>query len=141
MEPITYNYCSSKQQKSQGTFKGTYKVIPSELHTHFAKKSDANSKEINTLTAKETGAYYTGKAITVADFKTKVVVYDTDDKKVLTEGKDYRLEYSDNIDAGLATVKLMVSETMHIKMKMVKKLLLQPLLSILKEKELSQNHG
>ena len=26
-------------------------------------------------------------------------------KKVLTEGKDYRLEYSDNIDAGLATVK------------------------------------
>ena len=80
----TYNFtitAVASSKKVQGTFKGTYKVIPSELHTHFAKKSDANSKEINTLTAKETGAYYTGKAITVADFKTKVVVYDTDDKK------------------------------------------------------------
>ena len=108
VEVGTYNFtitAVASSKKVQGTFKGTYKVIPSELHTHFAKKSDANSKEINTLTAKETGAYYTGKAITVADFKTKVVVYDTDDKKVLTEGKDYRLEYSDNIDAGLATVK------------------------------------
>ena len=108
VEVGTYNFtitAVASSKKVQGTFKGTYNVIPSKLHTYFVKKSDTSSKEIKTLTADETGAYYTGKAITVADFKTKVVVYDTDSSKALTEGTDYRLEYSDNVDAGLATVK------------------------------------
>ena len=90
--------------KVQGTFKGTYKVIPSELSAHYALKSNP-SKEVSSLTAAQTGAYYTGKAYTVNDFKTKVVVYDKDASKVLTEGTDYRLVYENNVDAGKATVK------------------------------------
>ena len=75
------------------------------MTTQFIKKADKTAAKIDTITVGDTGVYYTGKAITVADFKTKVAVYDTDTNKVLTEGKDYRLEYSNNIDAGLATVK------------------------------------
>ena len=108
VEVGTYDFtltAVASSKKVQGTFKGTYKVIPSELHTYFIKKSDSTQTKLTTITSAETGVYYTGKAITVADFKRKVAVYDTDTNKVLTEGKDYRLEYSNNVDAGLATVK------------------------------------
>ena len=108
VEVGTYDFtitAVASSKKVQGTFKGTYKVIPSKLTTQFIKKADKTAAKIDTITVGDTGVYYTGKAITVADFKTKVAVYDTDTNKVLTEGKDYRLEYSNNIDAGLATVK------------------------------------
>ena len=108
VEVGTYDFtitAVASSKKVQGTFKGTYKVIPSKLTTQFIKKADKTATKIDTITVGDTGVYYTGKAITVADFKTKVAVYDTDTNKVLTEGKDYRLEYSNNVDAGLATVK------------------------------------
>ena len=108
VEVGTYDFtltAVASSKKVQGTFKGTYKVIPSKLTTQFIKKADKNVAKIETIGIADTGVYYTGKAITVADFKTKVAVYDTVDKKILTEGKDYRLEYSNNVDAGLATVK------------------------------------
>ena len=108
VEVGTYDFtitAVASSKKVQGTFKGTYKVIPSKLTTQFIKKADKTATKIDTITVGDTGVYYTGKAITVADFKTKVAVYDTVDKKILTEGKDYRLEYSNNVDAGLATVK------------------------------------
>ena len=56
-----------------------------------------------TLETDVTGAYYTGKAITIDSFKKKYVVVDKAGK-VLTEGKDYRLEYTNNVDAGKASV-------------------------------------
>ena len=108
VEVGTYDFtltAVASSKKVQGTFKGTYKVIPSKLTTQFIKKADKTATKIDTIAVADTGVYYTGKAITVADFKTKVAVYDTVENKVLTEGKDYRLEYSNNIDAGLATVK------------------------------------
>ena len=107
VEVGTYDFtltAVASSKKVQGTFKGTYKVIPRKLSTLFVKKAD-KSTIVGTFGVADAGVYYTGKAITVADFKTKVAVYDTDDKKILTEGKDYRLEYSNNVDAGLATVK------------------------------------
>ena len=108
VEVGTYDFtltAVASSKKVQGTFKGTYKVIPSELKTQFIKKSDKTAAKIETIGVADTGVYYTGKAITVADFKTKVAVYNTKTSKILTEGKDYRLEYSNNVDAGLATVR------------------------------------
>ena len=108
VEVGTYDFtltAVASSKKVQGTFKGTYKVIPSELKTQFIKKADKKAAKIETIGVADTGVYYTGKAITVADFKTKVAVYNTKTGKILTEGKDYRLEYSNNVDAGLATVK------------------------------------
>ena len=108
----TYNFTITAAVGSknvQGTFKGTYKINPAMLSAKFAKKSDkteaitAEDKGGSPLTVTTTGAYYTGKAITLADFKTKYIVMSGTD--VLTEGKDYRLVYENNIDAGIATVK------------------------------------
>ena len=112
----TYNFTITAvpgNKNVQGTFKGTYKIKPATLTAKFAKKSDktvvetvdeANGITHNPLEVAKTGAYYTGKAITLADFKTKLVVLDKNDN-VLTEGKDYRLVYENNVDAGIATVK------------------------------------
>ena len=112
----TYNFTITAvpgNKNVQGTFKGTYKIKPATLTAKFAKKSDktvvetvdeANGTTHNPLEVAKTGAYYTGKAITLADFKTKLVVIDAKNN-VLTEGKDYRLVYENNIDAGIATVK------------------------------------
>ena len=108
----TYNFTITAVAGSknvQGTFKGTYKINPATLSAKFAKKSDkseantAEDKGGSPLLVAETGAYYTGKAITLADFKTKYIVMSGN--TVLTEGKDYRLVYENNTDAGIATVK------------------------------------
>ena len=112
----TYNFTITAvpgNKNVQGTFKGTYKIKPATLTAKFAKKSDktvvetvdeASGIKHNPLEVDKTGAYYTGKAITLADFKTKLVVLDKNNN-VLTEGKDYRLVYENNVDAGIATVK------------------------------------
>ena len=81
--------------------------MPAEIKAMFASKLNAkyDATLIGTkLTVDKTGAYYTGKAITIDSFKTKYVVVD-DSNKVLTEGKDYELRYKNNIDAGVATVE------------------------------------
>ena len=113
----TYNFTITAvpgNKNVQGTFKGTYKIKPATLTAKFAWKSDkatpvetvdkADGTKRNPLNVADTGAYYTGKAITLADFKKKLVVTDTKNN-VLTEGKDYRLVYKNNIDAGIATVE------------------------------------
>ncbi len=108
----TYNFtitAAASSKNVQGTFKGTYKINPAVLTANFAKKSDksevitAEDKNGKPLSVADTGAYYTGKAITLADFKTKYIVMSG--TTVLTEGKDYRLVYENNTDAGIATVK------------------------------------
>ena len=113
----TYNFTITAvpgNKNVQGTFKGTYKIKPATLSAKFAWKSDktttvetvdkADGTKNAPLNVADTGAYYTGKAITLADFKKKLVVTDTKNN-VLTEGKDYRLVYKNNIDAGIATVE------------------------------------
>ncbi|WP_448782483.1 hypothetical protein [Blautia sp.] len=113
----TYNFTITAvpgNKNVQGTFKGTYKIKPATLTAKFAWKSDktttvetvdkADGTKKNPLSVTDTGAYYTGKAITLADFKKKLVVTDKDNN-VLTEDKDYRLVYKNNIDAGIATVE------------------------------------
>ena len=113
----TYNFTITAvpgNKNVQGTFKGTYKIKPATLSAKFVWKSDktitvetvdkADGTKNAPLNVAYTGAYYTGKAITLADFKKKLVVTDTKNN-VLTEGKDYRLVYKNNIDAGIATVE------------------------------------
>lgn len=86
-------------------------MLPIAQTGYFAKKLDT-AKDVSkdksgktvVLGATDTGAYYTGKAITIDSFKTKLVVVDTTGK-VLTEGKDYELKYTNNVDAGIATVE------------------------------------
>ena len=75
------------------------------------------SKDINgqsvILGVTDTGAYYTGQAITIDSFKTKYVVVDANNK-VLTEGKDYELRYTNNVNAGIATVEAFGLEIINI---------------------------
>ena len=102
----TYNYtitAVASSTKIQGTITGTYKITAAELKAHFALKSSTSAKATN-LTPNE--AYYinyTGKEITLNDLKQRYVVVD-EKNNVLTEGKDYRLEYENNVDAGEAKV-------------------------------------
>ena len=102
----TYNFTITALASSknvEGEFKGTFKVKPVELTAYFAPKLNLADKVSKELSVDKTGATYTGKAITIDSFKTKYVVVD-EKSNVLTEGKDYRLEYSNNVDAGLASV-------------------------------------
>ena len=94
-------------KKVQGTYKGTFKVNPRELTGKFVKKTDGIT-EYSHLTAAQSGASYTGKAFTLDDLKTKLVLLakhkDGGNYKELKDTQ-YRLEYKDNVDAGVATVK------------------------------------
>ncbi len=110
----TYNFtikAAPGNSRVEGEYKGTFKIVAIAQTGYFAKKLDtandvSKDKSGNTvvLGATDTGAYYTGKAITIDSFKTKLVVVDTTGK-VLTEGKDYELKYTKNVDAGIATVE------------------------------------
>ena len=89
----------------EGEYTGTFKVTPNQLTGYFeAKLSGKVANPKKPLEVKETGAYYTGSAITIDSFKTKYVLKNNTDNKVLTEGKDYELVYTDNVNAGVATV-------------------------------------
>ena len=89
----------------EGEYTGTFKVTPNQLTGHFeAKLGGKVADPKKPLEVKETGAYYTGSAITIDSFKTKYVLKNDTDGKVLTEGKDYELVYTDNVNAGVATV-------------------------------------
>ena len=89
----------------EGEYTGTFKVTPNQLSGHFESKLGGKAADPkNPLAVKETGAYYTGSAITIDSFKTKYVLKNDKDGKVLTEGKDYELVYTDNVNAGVATV-------------------------------------
>ncbi len=95
----------ASSKKVQGTFKGTYKVVPAKLVASFAKKTGlVKYNKGHQLTATDTGVVYSGKAFTLADLKTKVVLVD-EQNNVLVEGKDYRLAYENNVDAGVASVR------------------------------------
>ena len=106
----TYNFTITAvpgNTKVEGEYKGTFKIVPATIEAGFAPKLDAKyaNRVVSTvLDSKTTGAYYTGKAITIDSFKTKYVVVDNSNK-VLTEGKDYELRYTNNIEAGIATVE------------------------------------
>ena len=106
----TYNFTITAvpgNTKVEGEYKGTFKIVPATIKAGFAPKLDAKyaNRVVSTvLDSKTTGAYYTGKAITIDSFKTKYVVVDNSNK-VLTEGKDYELRYTNNIEAGIATVE------------------------------------
>ena len=106
----TYNFTITAvpgNTKVEGEYKGTFKIVPATITAGFAPKLDAKyaNRVVGTvLDSKTTGAYYTGKAITIDSFKTKYVVVD-DSNKVLTEGKDYELRYTNNVEAGIATVE------------------------------------
>nr|WP_303243390.1 hypothetical protein [uncultured Blautia sp.] len=110
----TYNFtikAAPGNSRVEGEYKGTFKIVAIAQTGYFAKKLDT-AKDVSkdksgktvVLGATDTGAYYTGKAITIDSFKTKLVVVDTTGK-VLTEGKDYELKYTNNVDAGIATVE------------------------------------
>ena len=104
----TYNFTLTALDGSknvEGEYKGTFKVTPRKLVACFAPKLAAKytANSTPTLETEVTGAYYTGSAITIDSFKKKYVVV-ADGNKVLTEGKDYRLEYKNNINAGKASV-------------------------------------
>ena len=89
----------------EGEYTGTFKVTPNQLSGHFESKLGGKAADPKIpLAVKETGAYYTGSAITIDSFKTKYVLKNDKDGKVLTEGKDYELVYTDNVNAGVATV-------------------------------------
>lgn len=111
VEAGTYNFTLKALDGSknvEGEYKGTFKVTPNQLTACFAPKlaatyTDYTNKPALTLTTDDTGAYYTGKEITIDSFKKKYVVVDKYGK-VLTEGKDYKLEYKDNVNAGKASV-------------------------------------
>ena len=112
VEAGTYNFTLKALDGSknvEGEYKGTFKVTPNQLTACFAEKlnpvyvAPTTPPTTLTLDTDVTGAYYTGKAITIDSFKKKYVVVDKDGK-VLTEGKDYRLEYTNNVDAGKASV-------------------------------------
>ena len=110
----TYNFtikAAPGNSRVEGEYKGTFQIVASEQQGHFAAKltpkvdasKGTNGKTI-VLGVSDTGAYYTGQAITIDSFKTKYVVTDNSGK-VLTEGKDYELKYTNNINAGIATVE------------------------------------
>lgn len=122
----TYNFtikAAPGNSRVEGEYKGTFQIVASKQNGHFAKKLDPKTdvsvsrdeqgnvikdQQGNAVKAvlgvSDTGAYYTGKAITIDSFKTKLVVADNN-HNVLTEGKDYVLKYKDNVDAGTATVE------------------------------------
>ena len=109
VEAGTYNFTLKALDGSknvEGEYKGTFKVTPNQLTACFAEKLNpvyVAPTTTLTLDTDVTGAYYTGKAITIDSFKKKYVVVDAT-SKVLTEGKDYKLEYTNNVDAGKASV-------------------------------------
>lgn len=111
VEVGTYNFTISavaSSTKVEGEYKGTFKITAFDLKGAFAKKLDL-TPVTGVLDTSVTGAAYTGQAITIDNFKTKYVIVKKDKKgnptkTVLTEGKDYRLEYTNNVDAGTATV-------------------------------------
>ena len=87
----------------EGEYTGTFKVTANQLTGDFVNK--LTGEVVNdTLDVSKTGAYYTGSAITMDSFKTKYVLKNRKDGKVLTEGKDYELVYTDNVNAGIAKV-------------------------------------
>ena len=110
----TYNFtikAAPGNSRVEGEYKGTFQIVASAQTGHFATKLNPStdaSKDINgqsvILGVTDTGAYYTGQAITIDSFKTKYVVVDANNK-VLTEGKDYELRYTNNVNAGIATVE------------------------------------
>ena len=105
IEVGTYNFTITAvptSAKVEGEFKGTYKVTPNKLKGCFATKVGLK-KVSGVLDTNTTGANYTGSEIKLENFKTKYVLIDSKNN-VLTEGKDYRLVYENNIDAGKATV-------------------------------------
>ena len=106
VEVGTYNFTITAvtgSQNVEGEYKGTFKVTPNELTGYFAKKV-GNEEVKSVLEVKDTGAYYTGSAITIDSFKTKYVLINKKTGKALTEGKDYELVYTNNVNAGKATV-------------------------------------
>ena len=107
VEVGTYNFTITAvptSTKVEGEFKGTYKVTPNKLAGSFAKKVGLEKVAKGTILDTDiTGANYTGSEIKLENFKTKYVLVDSKNN-VLTEGKDYRLVYENNIDAGKATV-------------------------------------
>ena len=113
IEVGTYNFTITAvagSQNVEGEYKGTFKVTANQLTGKFVTKiGDTVANADTPITVDKTGAYYTGSAITIDSFKTKYVLKKTDAKgnltdKVLTEGKDYELVYTDNVNAGKATV-------------------------------------
>ena len=108
VEVGTYNFTISAVAGSknvEGEYKGTFKVTANQLTGYFATKiGNEKADAANPITVDKTGAYYTGSAITIDSFKTKYVLKNSADNKVLTEGKDYELVYTDNVNAGKATV-------------------------------------
>ena len=108
VEVGTYNFTISAVAGSknvEGEYKGTFKVTANQLTGYFATKIGNEKADAATpITVDKTGAYYTGSAITIDSFKTKYVLKNNADNKVLTEGKDYELVYTDNVNAGKATV-------------------------------------
>ena len=108
IEVGTYNFtikAAPGNSRVEGEYKGTFQIVASEQSGSFAPKlNPVYSANAQTLEVGVTGAYYTGKAITIDSFKTKYVVVDKNNK-VLTEGKDYELRYTNNVDAGIATVE------------------------------------
>ena len=105
----TYNYtitAVASSTKIQGTITGTYQITAKKINGQFVLKNTPNYVDGSATDLTPDAAYYmnyTGKAFTLDDLKQRYVVVDSD-SKVLTEGKDYRLEYENNIDAGIATV-------------------------------------
>ena len=102
----------AESKNVEGEYTGTFKVTENQLTGYFANKLTGD-EVTGPLDVDVTGAYYTGSAITMDSFKTKYVLKaivaseaDKDDAeyKVLTEGKDYELVYTDNVNAGIATV-------------------------------------
>ena len=108
IEVGTYNFTITAlagSQNVEGEYKGTFKVTPHKLSAKFATKvGKAEVADGATLDPKKTGVSYTGSAITIDSFKTKYVLVDKNTNKTLTEGKDYELVYTDNVNAGIATV-------------------------------------
>ena len=108
IEVGTYNFtikAAPGNSRVEGEYKGVFQIVASEQSGSFAPKlNPVYSTNAQTLEIGVTGAYYTGKAITIDSFKTKYVVVDKNNK-VLTEGKDYELRYTNNVDAGIATVE------------------------------------
>ena len=108
VEVGTYNFTLTTVPSSknvEGTFTGTFKVVRNELTGTFVTKLGQKPAGTNALPVSVTGAYYTGKEITIDNFKTKYVIIDNKTNNVLTEGKEYRLVYKNNVDAGIATVE------------------------------------
>ena len=104
----TYNFtikAAPGNSRVEGEYKGTFTIVASEQKGSFATKVNNTKVTAGTILSVDvTGAYYTGQAITIDSFKTKYVVVDNNNK-VLTEGKDYELRYTNNVNAGIATVE------------------------------------